>query len=306
MKNSHFLTSQFRYLARTYPLRRSLRHKAFIGVEAVRLFFGWLHLRWLLRSKPVASAVRSIREKCVVVLLSHNRPQNMDLLAQAALSNGFVSEVIVSNSNHNVHIADWIKRDDKRLKLIDETGLTQPGHRLVLAERSEGEQFLAVDDDIFFTPKQLEEFFACLLRDPEVPHGIVGNMYLPGTSSSNGSPFHHLSGAEQEVDVLIGAYAFNRGHLRRVFELAGILGIERVSEVRNYDDLLLSFGGTRRPWIHPIQPLYCASNSLPGVALWKSDGSFWNEREDIYRRLQEARQSVDSRRSARKDATRPV
>jgi hypothetical protein len=95
--------------------------------------------------------------------------------------------------------------------------------------------------------------------------------------------------------VLIGAYAFTSEHLKLVFEVAAKIGISDVSQVRNYDDVLLSFGGTKPPRIHPLKPaLVCASESLPGVALWKSDEEFWNERVQIFENARDARLALDS------------
>jgi len=299
-----FIIGQLRYLFRTFPLRRSVRHKAFIIVETIRVLVGWLRLRWELRAR--AAPFFDPRETCVVVLLSHNRPQNMHLLVETALHNSFVTEVIVSNSNREIRIADWIDAYDNRLTLIDELETTQPGHRLVLADRSGAAHFLAIDDDILFSPLQLQEFFACLLGDPEVPHGVTGNLYLPGTISSNGSPFHHVSAKEREVDVLIGAYAFTRCHLDRVFTLAKALGIEKLSGLRNGEDILLSFSGSRPPLIHAIRPFLCASNSLPGVALWKSVDSFWQEREALYQKLRAVRLDMSAPWHDHREVAKPV
>ena len=70
-----------------------------------------------------------------------------------------------------------------------------------------------------------QNFFEFLLADEKCPHGIIGQDYRPGTKSSNGSPFHHLTERDTEVDVLIGAYAFTREHLKRVFDLAAKIGV---------------------------------------------------------------------------------
>ena len=229
------------------------------------------------------------------MLLTHNRPQNISLLIDGALRNWFVTRVIVSNSNPQVKIRDWIASTDSRLLLVDETSPTQPGHRLVLARQTGAEHVLAIDDDIFFTPRQWKNFFGLLLADEQIPHGIIGQIYRPGTTSSNGSPFHHVVGRETAVDVLIGAYAFTSEHLKRVFELAAKIGIPDLSQVRNYEDILLSFGGTKPPRIHPLKPaLVCASASLPGVALWKSSKEFWEERVRMFEILREARMSLKS------------
>jgi len=284
----HFLEAQFRYLRLTCPLRKSWRHKLFAFAEAGNLLLRYFWLRFMFRFGSVS--VKADGKTCAVVLLSHNRPQNLPILIEGALRNGFVSKIVVSNSNPKVHLEDWIDTKDSRLLLIDEEKSTQPGHRLVLAQKMGAEYVLAVDDDIFFTPGQWARLFESLLRDEEAPHGVTGNLYRPGTTSANGSPFHHVTGVEKEVDVLIGAYAFTSQHLKRVFELAAKIGVSDLSQFRNGDDILLSFGGTKRPRIHPFKPaLLCASTSLPGVALWASDQQFWGERVRLFEKVRDAR-----------------
>jgi hypothetical protein len=288
-----FLRAQFTYLFRTFPLRRTWRHKLWILAEAVQLLvrYGWLTIS--LRFGGGSGAIGG--KTCAVVLLTHSRPQNLPLLVRGALSNQFVTKVLVSNSNQEVRIAEWIKVQDPRLVLTDEAQRTQPGHRLVLARKTGAEHILAIDDDIFFSPAQWKNFFRLLLADDQCPHGIIGQVYRPGTTSSNGSPFHHVVGRETDVDVLIGAYAFTSEHLRRVFEVATKVGISDLSQVRNYDDVLLSFGGIKRPHIHPLKPaLICASASLPGVAMWTSNPGFWDERIRVFEAARDARLEMNS------------
>ncbi|MGI8480507.1 MAG: hypothetical protein ACR2MF_00315 [Chthoniobacterales bacterium] len=288
-----FLRAQFTYLIRTFPLRRSLRHKLWILAEVGQLL---VRYGWLLISLRFGGRSGTFGDKtCAVVLLSHNRPQNLTILARGALSNEFVTKVVISNSNRDVRIAEWVDVQDPRLVLINETKPTQPGHRLILSRDTGSRYLLAVDDDIFLTPCQWSRLFQTLVSDENRPHGLTGNQYHPGTKSSNGSPFHHITGVEAEVDVLIGAYAFTSEHLNRVFELATVAGIHDISQVRNYDDILLSFGGTRPPRIHAITPaLLCASASLPGIALWKSREEFWEERVRVFESLREARITLQS------------
>jgi Glycosyl transferase family 64 domain len=300
-----FLPLQISYLLRTLPYRHTWRHKLWTLVQGAHLLVGYIRLKITLRFTPRAAPIRG--RTCVVVLLSHNRPQNMWLLVEGALRNRFVRRVIVSNSNPEVKIRDWVASTDSRLTLVDETTPTQPGHRLVLARQAGAEYILSIDDDIFLTPKQWKSFFEFLLADEQCPHGISGQVYRPGTKSSNGSPFHHAVAGDMEVDVLIGAYAFTSEHLKRVFELAARIGVPDLSQVRNGEDILLSFAGTTRPHIHPLKPaLFCASEGLPGVALWKSDHRFWDERVRVFEKAREARLAMESVWGGREQTYSPL
>src|SRR5262245_54936947 len=124
-----FLRTQVSYLYRTLSYRHSWRHKLWILGDGVRLLAGYIRLKSSLRFSARAEPIGS--KDCIAVLLTHNRPQNISFVVEAALRNRFVTRVIVSNSNPQVKIRQWIESTDPRLTLIDETVPTQPGHRLV-------------------------------------------------------------------------------------------------------------------------------------------------------------------------------
>lgn len=286
-----FLGSQFRYLFQSFPQRKKLWHRLYFFYEIFRLLGKYTALRLaLLRPGP---AIQTGGTSCVVVLLSHNRPQNLEILVRGALQNGFVKKIIVSNSNPKFRMADWVKVKDSRLQLLDETQKTLPGHRFVIAAGQPGDHFLSVDDDIFFTPTQWAKFYGCLLRDEEAPHGISGQLFRPGVLFSNGTVFHHRENTEAAVDVLIGAYAFTRVHLEMVFQLTNALQLGCLSAIGNGEDILLSFAGTRTARIHDLgHPLLCASTSLKGVALWKTWENFWDERVKLFENVRAARETI--------------
>jgi hypothetical protein len=286
--SASFLIEQYRYLFRSFPQRKKLWHKLYLAYELSNLPVKYARLSTAL-SRP-APTPNCDGRKCVVVLLSHNRPQNLQILVRGALQNRFVSKVVVSNSNPKFRIADWVRVRDPRLRLFDESKKTLPGRRFELADQEDGGYFLCIDDDIFLTPTQWAKLFMCLLQDESVPHGITGHIYDRAATFSNGSHFHHFEFVEKEVDVLIGAYAFTRNHLREVFALAQALEMGPLSGVVNGEDILLSFAGAGRSRIHDIgRPLLCASTSLPGIALWKTREVFWEERERLYERIRGAR-----------------
>jgi hypothetical protein len=139
----------------------------------------------------------------------------------------------------------------------------------------------------------MEPLFQTLVNDEDRPHGLIGSQYRPGTKSSNGSPFHHITDVEAEVDVLIGAYAFTSEHLKRVFELAAKIGVSDLSQVRNYDDILLSFGGTKRPRIHALKPALLRFRISSGVAMWTTNREFWDERIRVFEDARRARLAMD-------------
>jgi hypothetical protein len=292
-QHSFFFVTQWKLWLISLPKRRSLWHLYRYPIDGALLAKNlWRHHRELSRPAPPRA---DLAAGCTVILLSHNRPQNMEFIVRSALANAFVRRVVVSNSNREVRIAEWIKQRDERLVLVDETKPTQPGHRFVLALEQKGDHFLAVDDDIFLTPRQWADFLAALMSDESVPHGITGNIYRAGTSSSNGSPFHHVSRSNGELDVLIGAYAFTREQAERTKLLAAAVGFPDLSQVRNGEDILLSLSGEGRPLVHDLGRLFCCeTRALEGVALSESEQSFWKVREQLY--LKAAALQADLRR----------
>ena len=54
----------------------------------------------------------------------------------------------------------------------------------------------------------------------------------------------------------------------------------------NGEDIVLSFGGTHKPLVHNIGPIWeCASEASPGVALHQSRPRFYEERWKMYEAL---------------------
>lgn len=288
---SRFLLTQLSYMLRSFQYRKQLWLKLYLLINLKDLFISYSRFIWeLTQPKPQSQFPN---KSCVVILLSHNRPHNMDILIRGALHQNFVSKVIVSNSNPSIKISDWVNIEDSRLVLIDETIPTQPGHRFVIANQEDSNYFLSIDDDIFLMPHQWVTFFDKLVENDQVTHCLTGNVYLPGTIASNGSPFHQVTEVEQDVDVLVGSFAFTREHLQRMFHLAHTLGINEMSNVRNGEDILLSFAGIRSPRVHNIGHVWsCASSSLPGVALWQTHKNFWQERINLFEQAQTNRKNM--------------
>jgi hypothetical protein len=280
-----FASRQLAFVLKSIPGRRSLKHLAKSPVDLASTI---RRLRVVERalSQPPLDRKENWPE-CSVVLLSHNRPFNMDTIVKLALRSGVPSRIVVSNSNPNVRISDWVSVADERLSLIDDGKVTRTGHRFAIARGASTDFFLAVDDDFFLTPKQWADFFSRLVANPSVPHCFRGNDYLENTVSSNGSPFHHVQGVTRETDVLIGSYAFHRSHVDRMVDLSNRLGFEDISQMPPVEDIVMSFAGNGRPWIHDLGEIVaCASESLEGIALWKTHNNFWQQRVNAYKNTQ--------------------
>lgn len=286
-----FLAAQLAYLRRTLELRGRWYDRLKLAYRGAKLLTKYALFESAVRLSGNQS--RSDGRRCVLVLLSHNRPQNLSLLVASALCTRFINSIVVSNSNPAVKITDWVSTSDSRVVLIDQREPTSPGHRFVLASRQGGRYFMSVDDDIILRPRQFAALFDHLVREERVPHGLAGSMYRAGTSAT-GRPFEHVPRIETEVDILVGAFAFTREHLERLFDLVRLLRLGDLTNIHG-EDILLSFCGTSRPRIHNLGVvLHCYSDSLPGIALWKTRPNFFDERVRLFRRARNTRLNMGS------------
>ncbi len=226
-------------------------------------------------------------EKLTVVLLSYRRVWNMEPIVKGMLQADFVERVVVSNNNPAYRIRDWVRVNDDRVQLIDQPRPRAVGLRNELARSLPGEYFLSVDDDVFLTPEQLRRLFLALLANPEAPHGVRGENYVSATDAGGeNAPWSgELRQLEGRADVVNGVYAYTRRHLEELFRLCAELGID-LAELKNGEDVLLSFTGASRPYLHDLGPLTeCLSAHQQSVSIFRSHPNFYAERRGLYERL---------------------
>lgn len=213
-----------------------------------------------------------------VVLLSYRRRQNLDLQIHLALSAPGARRVIVSNNDPAVPLAPSTR--DPRLELVEQPREAGPIERYFVSRRVEERFILALDDDLFLLPEQLSRLAAALAADPDVPHGIYGQLWRPTGFVDN------VTRAEGEVDLLNRVYAFTPQHLARYFELLQALEVRSPDALRDLDDdLPLAFCGVRRPRIHDLGPFAdCPSERSLKLARWRRKRAA-ELRTDLFERL---------------------
>lgn len=223
-------------------------------------------------------------EKLTVVLLSYGRAANLNTIVAACLACPFVQRIILSNNNPQLRMRDFVPLRDSRLQVTDQSKRCFPSKRYELARDSGDEWLLCIDDDTFFTPRQIRSLFEALLAEPSVPHGIAGENFRP-----EGGFAQYLFGASEQpetVDCLVWAYAFTRQHAERYFELLQKLGIDNAT-FRANEDIVLSLAGKGRPLVHNFGTLHlCGSRDAEEVATSKQAG-FREQRTDLLRKTQE-------------------
>ena len=114
---------------------------------------------------------------------------------------------------------------------------------------------------IFFShPANGADLFQMLVTDEDRPHGLIGEPIPARDKIVEWQPVSSLHRCRSRSRCAYRRFAFTSEHLKRVFDLAAKIGVSDLSQVRNGDDILLSFSGTKRPRIHPLKPaLLCAS-----------------------------------------------
>ncbi len=236
---------------------------------------------------PLVGRDVNLDEKLTVIVLNHKRPENVSIIAQLILKAGFVGRLIISNNSQEYPIERYVKIKDSRLTLINQEEPSGVGIRFVLAKEFSSPYYICIDDDIFLHPAQLQWLYWNLRQSPEHTHGIYGAKIDTEKDPENKWPFSHQSNKTIRIDILNGLFSFTREHLEEYFKLCFLLGITDHKSLMNGEDIVLSFSGTKKPLIHDIGPIWeCASASLPGIALHVTRPRFYEERWEIFSKLE--------------------
>lgn len=234
----------------------------------------------------------------VVILLSFNRPWNIDPMARVLLKSTSVEKVIVCNNNPRWRAEKVVRVRHRRLVLMDRCSLTKPGYRFEVARGYSTSSYLAIDDDTFLTRKQIRILLDGFLDAAESPCGTRGSIFT-GPDKMNEIviertrdwPFRLAGCNDAAVDILNAVYAFGQGHLERYFQLCKILSIRDQASFDNGEDIVMSHCGVSRPRRIEVGPcLRCLSSGMPGIAISATNRlSFFSERWRIFQALRSER-----------------
>jgi hypothetical protein len=239
--------------------------------------------RW--RDRRRAPAGPRPRARLSVILLSFERPRNIQAIADTVLACDFVDRLVISNNNPRIRLQDALRLSSSRVCLLEQEQPCPPMKRFEIARELTSEYFLALDDDVFLSAAQIEALFAELVADPDSPHGIAGQV-MRGESACPGVLAYHLvQRRAARVDVLNRTYLFTAAHRDRFFVLLEELyGRDPQRKPLRYgDDIVLSHCGSRPPMVHDVgRVLYCPSSDDPVIARWLQPG-FHEYRSAVYR-----------------------
>ncbi len=223
-------------------------------------------------------------DKAVCILLSYARPQNIQRMVDTVLQSSACGRLILSNNNPDIDIHEFIKSGDDRVEITQSPERRYAVERFVIARECPEQYFLCIDDDLFVSPDQIEQLIEALIREPERPHGMYGEIVHDRDGQLTvETSIHRYDG---ELDVLNRIYAFTRDHVRRFFEIADLLGTENIDELGPIDDIVLSHSGNSLPRCHDFGDFWeCPTSNQKGVALWQ-EADFLDLRLVCYRKLQ--------------------
>lgn len=219
------------------------------------------------------------------VLLSYRRPHNLELAVRTMLATPAVGHVVVSNNNPDVDIERVVRIRHPRLAFRFDPDMNAT-RRYIVAREASGDHFFLPDDDLFFRPRALDDALRAFVADPIVPRGVMGQRLLPDRRWQR----MIIAPPAQEVDVLNRAYLCSRAHAEEVHRLGEALGFlegdGRAFVEEPADDVLLSFGGPRRPLVIDLPFVDCVTGNAPGIATFRKPG-FNEKRRDWVLRLRE-------------------
>ena len=247
------------------PLRRIT---SFGGKLSVRERYQWVSTFHNWKKEAFSEHLPTLSTPdTVAIVLSFQRPYNIDAIVRVLLRTPSIAKVIVSNNNPAYRMTDWLSVRSPRLSVLEQP-IPRPRHiRFGLADRETGyTNFLAVDDDVFLKPSQLEVLCTALRLDPSRPHGVTGVLY----DSWRGMLYHNMNSRTAPVDVLNRVYAFTSTHVDAFFGLlreAGFGPTHSAWTTSYWDDIFLSFC-TNKPMVQYTGPyLNCPSQNQADIAV---------------------------------------
>ena len=227
---------------------------------------------------------------CTAIVLSYKRPQNIAPLVGLLLKAPSIRQVIVSNNNPGVSMGDWLTVASPRLCVVEQPTAAACHIRYEIARQQDSKLFLAIDDDVFLRPSQIETLCAALRADPVRPYGIFGSSY-----DDDRCQMQFSIKRPGDVDILNMAYAFTSDHVRRFFELTGALGFGPAHEAWEssaWDDMVISHAGRSKPRICDIGAFTeCPTSSEHGIAAWRAEG-FMASRVSLFHRIRALPQAL--------------
>ena len=243
--------------------------------------------RWQKRARA-ETVVPQGSADVTAILLAYRRPQNIVPIVRSLLRVPQIGRVLVSNNNSRTSFPAGLGLGDPRVQVVQQV-IDRPTHlRFSLALADGAPYFLFVDDDVFLTPVQIDRLLRKLKAEPDVPHGVIGQIYDAWMDRVH----HNVRDHEGRLEILNCVYAVTREHAAGFFRLAESLGIVPGDPMWNlsvWDDMVLSHAGAGKPKTHCLGTVcVCPSAGADGIAVFRTE-SFFRTRMHLLQRLRKLR-----------------
>jgi len=175
-------------------------------------------------------------EKISVVILNWKRPENTVKIVSSLRANELVDDIVIWNDNPSAKIL--FPEPINKVKIIESNynfGLYDRWYAALLAEN---DAVFIQDDDLILSGKAIKTLFDEWKKDPEVIHGIWGNMPQPWDLRYYGSKTD-LSEAET---VLTRALVFHKKYIYEILKKAYTAGDYLKNTIKkNGEDIFMSY-----------------------------------------------------------------
>lgn len=214
-------------------------------------------------------SINSLKKLTVILTYYHPlRMKDINNQIRNLLKCDFVENIVVSNHNPDLTIADRIVINDRRITCVDQTTRRGCGFRWQIAKDLETCYIISIDDDILIFPSQVKTLFQHLIQEPEVPHGFSGIIRLENEG------IKYLEQNNIDVDYLCEIYAVTKDHVKRYFEINRLLIEidETFTEIieKFHDFIIISQTGSGKPKIHKKGRIFRSETfKTAGIALHK-------------------------------------
>ncbi|MEX0808539.1 MAG: glycosyltransferase [Dongiaceae bacterium] len=205
-----------------------------------------------------------------IILTNYKRAQNLPRIVRDCLAAQHRPDVIVIDNAEHDRLRESLDFSSGRVDYRPNFGNLGAGHRFSVGAELGYDVVLAIDDDLFLTPRQIDRLAGAYSEDPGRIHGVWGeNIIL-----RDGRPFFLNSRRRinDDTDIINRAYAFGPALAAETKALVPKLGFKDWLDAAPSDDVLLSFSSERRPRIHNFGKLNaCETSGAVGIAQWRQE-----------------------------------
>lgn len=209
-------------------------------------------------------------ERTVCVLLSYERPHNLQAILDSVVKSGIFDQIILSNNNPDHNIGNYLKDTPNSCRIIQQKEHRPCFERVEIAAQSDGQFFFFTDDDLYLYPEDIRNLMTALLKDSTRPHGAFGkSLSSDGISEETGADY-------RECDILNRVYCLTGDQAKQSLMIRDQLLLkfpELADSISSVEDIIISSSGDKRAMLHRLNCFIPDPDGFdPNVAVWGRPG----------------------------------